>query len=164
MISNVDGLKMAYRAARLSNDRSTQNGAVVVSATGTTIQGCNNAPNGVHAYDERLESPLKYLYTEHAERAAILRAARYGVPLYGSTMFAPWAACADCARAIIVSGISRLVVDKPMMDGTPERWKESINHAFGMLEEADVEIVVNKEPISNIQPILFNGEVFVPWG
>jgi dCMP deaminase len=46
---------------------------------------------------------------EHAERDAIYKAAFVGMQTEGATLYVPWFACADCARAIIAAGITRVV-------------------------------------------------------
>jgi len=57
--------------------------------------------------------PAKYRWTEHAERNAIFSAARMGVSIVGATMYLPWFPCAECARAIVQSGIGALVAYQP---------------------------------------------------
>ncbi|MFX8778102.1 deaminase, partial [Acinetobacter baumannii] len=86
----------------------------------------------------RWERPLKYQFVEHAERNSIFHAAREGSKLAGSTMYCPWYACADCARAIIQAGIKEVVGHQKCFDLTPGHWKESIANAFQMFEEAGV--------------------------
>ena len=104
-------LRNAYCLARQSRDPSNQNGSTLVSADNEIIgTGNNNFPIGVVFTKERSEvRPDKYRYFEHAERAAIYQAARAGSKVFGSTMFVPWAACCDCARAIINSGVLTVV-------------------------------------------------------
>lgn len=124
----------ACKLAAHSPDPRTQNGAVVIGSHSAFGGVANNAwPLGVWGTWER---PAKYLYVEHAERAAIYQAARYGVPLVGGTMYCTWAACADCARAIISCGIVRLIV---LAGGeTPDRWSESVRIGDEMLADAGV--------------------------
>lgn len=157
----------AARAAQKSPDPSTQNGAVLTTRHGPItdiphpkpyISHCNTFPEGVRITEERLERPLKYNYIEHAERNVILQAAREGVPTAGATMYVLWAACSDCARAIIQAGIRKIVVSQKMMDGTPAHWKDSIKHAFVMFEEADIEVEYFDGFLG--ETILFNGQPF----
>lgn len=153
-------LKMAYKAAKYSPDPSTQNGAVLVTPTGT-VEDCNRFPERVKVTDDRLERPLKYNFIEHAERNVIYKAARLQMPILGSTMYVPWFACSDCARAIIQSGIHKVVGHQKMIDGTPGHWKESIEAAFTMLGEAGIEMEWIDEDLG-CDKILFNGEWFYP--
>lgn len=99
-------------------------------------------PFGVQINEKRLSRPTKYTYTEHAERNAIYDAAKRGNRLDNTVMYCPWFACADCGRAIIQSGIKRVIGHQKMFDDTPERWAESIAAAFEMFNEAGVETLL----------------------
>lgn len=156
-------MKEAYKfATRYSTDPSTNLGAVIVSPEGEFLSGdANRFPEGVKETKERWERPLKYHYVEHAERNAIYSAAADGMSTYEATMYCPWFACADCARAIIQCGIKKVVGHKFMMDGTPDRWRESIDEAHKMLTEAGVEWEFIDCKIGDIK-ILFNGEWVFP--
>lgn len=154
-------LMMAYREARYSPDPSTQNGALILHADGEVSKGCNSSPRGVMPHPDRLKRPLKYMMVEHAERSAILSAARTGRSTHGATMFCPWFACADCARAIIGSGIAKVIGHRSMLDRTPEHWNESINVATTMLFEAGVKCYYWEGSVG-AEPIRFNGEMFAP--
>ena len=50
--------------------------------------------------------------------------------------------CADCARAIIQSGIIKVI--SPVPDVEHERWGVHFKAAIQMLEEANVEIILIK--------------------
>lgn len=150
-----DWLLVAYNAATKSSDLSTQNGAVIVARDNIVLQACNELPRNVKAKGERMERPLKY---SHAERGVVFEAAKYGVSVQGCTMYACWAACADCARAIIQSGIAKVVTHKDTMDMTPEHWKDSIKIAFEMFEESGVVVEFISGKIG-APPIRFNGKI-----
>jgi dCMP deaminase len=131
---------MADHYAEWSKDKSTKVGCVIVgSANQILAAGYNGFPRGIDDnVSARHERPVKYMWTEHAERNAIYNAARTGVSLLGSTMYVPWTPCADCARAIIQAGISDLhTVWDP---DAPERWRESFKTAEAMLVEAGVNV------------------------
>lgn len=103
--SAADYLRQACAyAVTNSDDKDTQNGAIVVTIT-KVVCAANMVPGKVRVADERVSRPLKYQFIEHAERTSILRAALNGVKTEGATLYCPWYACVDCARAIIVSGI-----------------------------------------------------------
>ena len=156
-----DWLLAAYVAATKSPDLSTQNGAIIVAQNNVVLQSCNEFPNRVKMKGERLERPLKYSFTEHAERNVIFQAARLGVSTQGCTMYATWVACTDCARAIIQAGIPKVVTHKATKDMTPEHWKESIDLAFAMFEEAGVEVEFLDVTL-NGPKIRFNGKWWTP--
>lgn len=163
MTEVVEYLRLAYSAAAAgSDDPSTHNGAVLVLSTGRlSLCGSNHFPRGVIKSEDRLERPKKYAYMEHAERDVILRAAQAGVRTDGATLYVPWYACSDCARAIIGAGISRVVGHKQMFDKTPERWRASIADGDAMLDEAGVICEQYDGPIGGVR-VLFDGEWWTP--
>lgn len=138
--NDVKYLTMAFLNARdYGTDPSTQNGAVIVNQCGQLIGvGANHFPEGVQENNERWQRPLKYQFVEHAERNSIFHAAKEGHKLAGTIMYCGWFACADCARAIIQSGITEVVGHQKCFDLTPVHWKESINNAFAMFKESGV--------------------------
>ena len=121
-----------------SKDQSTQVGAVIVDETKRVLSmGYNGIPQGVNDdFDERHERPAKYFFFEHAERNAIFTAGRNGVSLQDSTIFCSMFPCADCARAIIQSGITAVYSSAP----DNNRWNESHQAALLMFMEANVKV------------------------
>lgn len=157
-------LRYAYRyAAENSTDPSTQNAAVLVSPVTQTavMEDANRFPDRVVETPERWERPRKYSYVEHAERNVIYRAAKFGIQTQGLTMYVPWYACAECARAIIQAGITEVVGHKAVFDKDSERWKDSIALAHGMLDEAGVQHRVVEGGIGGIS-LLFDGVLWRP--
>ena len=124
--------------ATWSKDRSTKVGAVIVNDRNKVISiGYNGFPIGFDDnIGDRHERPQKYQYTEHAERNAIYSAAGLGVSIRGCTMYLCWFPCPDCARAIIQSGISKLVYKD--LDFSDERWGEGFKKSWEMLVECGV--------------------------
>jgi dCMP deaminase len=161
----VNFMREAYEfAALFSNDRSTKNGALLVEPFDMTIvaSGANSFVEGFPNEDAcNHERPQKYLITEHAERAAIFDAARRGVTTNGLIMVCPWACCTDCARAIALSGITKVIGHKQAADATPERWREEIRVGMRILEGSGVEFVALDAEIGGVEN-LFNGEVWTP--
>ena len=150
-------LRLAYEiAAEKSTDPSTQNGAILVSGDewGYEINGdhqveynkrgrefissANFFPRGVKESQERWTRPLKYSFVEHAERNVIYLAARKGFRTEGATMYCTWAACADCARAIIQAGVTEVIEHDSLLHKEQVSWQDSINIAKKMFEEAGV--------------------------
>lgn len=162
MEKNIEFLKIAYNLALLSPDPSTQNGAIVVSAEDNrTGSGPNRFPDGVNILPDRLLRPKKYEFMEHAERYAIFQAAKDGIKLDGATIYVCWAACASCARAIICSGIKKVVTDKRTFDMSTSHWQETIGYAYEMFAEAKIEVEFINEYLG-VQPILLNGQLWQP--
>jgi len=103
--------------------------------------GYNGIPRGCDDTEEcRYERPTKYLFTEHAERNAIYHAARHGVSLKDCKMYVTLFPCADCARAMIQSGITKIIAPEPNLDH--EVWGEHFKAAIQMMEEANIEIIL----------------------
>ena len=161
MITPQKYLLMAYTEAMKSPDPSPQNGAVIVAHDGVTVSDCNRFPDKVKLNPERLERPLKYQFIEHAERNVIYKAASLGVSTAGATMYVPWFACSDCARAIIQAKIAHVVGHQRMADNTPDHWKESIANAMIMLTESGVKMTMIPD-VLNGPKILFNGKGWKP--
>jgi dCMP deaminase len=138
MTDDIDHMAAAVKAAGRSRDRSRGSGAVIVDPSGCRVAVAFNAfPRGVdEAPSDRHERPAKYKWTEHAERNAIYEAAREGTPTDGCTMFVSWYPCADCARAIIQSGIVELVAIEP--DWADPHWSADFAVVRLMLAEARV--------------------------
>lgn len=159
MMDDKSYLKLAYvHAMSFSTDPSTQNGAVLVDDAGDIVSyGANHFPKGVVEITSRWERPAKYSWVEHAERNVIYSAAYNGVKTNGLTMYCPWAACADCGRAIIQAGIKKIVVHKNCADRRGA-WDASINIALKMFEEAGVKYEIFDGVIGDVK-IRFNGEI-----
>lgn len=165
----ADYFGVAFELAKHSPDPSTQNGAVIIdTVTGAIIgAGLNDFPHGVEVNEERLTRPLKYSFIEHAERNAIFEMGDRGfADLPNKEMYALWATCTDCARAIIQSGIKRVHTHSFYFDGATsvdgenrKDWGESIDIAFTMLEEAGVDVVFHDcEVMPEDETLLFNSQ------
>lgn len=140
-------LREACRVAAVeSMDPRTQNGALIRARNGVIVTAANQLPPIV-ATTERLGGQTKYSYMEHAERHVIYKAARAGIATHNATLYCPWFACADCARAIILAGVSRIVGHVKPRLLTPERWRETIARADDMFHEAGVEFLLLDEPL-----------------
>lgn len=106
-----------------SKDPNTQVGACIVSPDHKILSmGYNGFPMGC-SDDEfpwaREGEPLenKYFYTTHSELNAILN--YRGGSLEGTTMYVTLFPCNECAKAIIQSGIKRLIYDSDKYENTP---------------------------------------------
>lgn len=142
-------MSMSYFVAMKSKDPSTKIGAVVVGPDNEVRStGYNGLPRGVNDnVPERDTRPTKYFYYEHAERNAILNAARMGISTDDCTMYTPGLPCADCCRAIIQSGIRKVVIDwrwdkeARMNTEANQKWLESCSYSKNMFSESGVEVV-----------------------
>lgn len=129
-----------------SPDPSTKNGSVLISPDGTIIAyGVNKFPEGIAETESRLaDKPTKYRLVVHAENGAIFDAAKHGKRVDGATLYCPFYACTECAKAIIQSGIKRVVGHAHLMSLASDHttWVQSIIDAWNMMHEAGVECVL----------------------
>ena len=104
-------LDVATEVSTWSKDPSTKVGCVMVSEDGVIVAtGYNGLPRGVQDHPERMGRPTKYLWTVHAEAAAVANAARSGARLNGATAFVTHMSCAGCARLMLNAGIECVVI------------------------------------------------------
>lgn len=132
-------LLLAKTVSKRSKDPSTKVGAVIVRPDKTVASvGFNGFPRGVKDTYERLNvRAVKHRLTIHAELNAILHARE---PLHGYSLFVwPFQPCAQCAGAIIQSGIR--TVYAPVPDSVSEPWLTDFEFARAMFREAGVELV-----------------------
>lgn len=140
-------MSMAYLYSTRSSDPNTHVGCVITTTDNVVVSGgYNGAPRGIDIKigDPRLERPAKYMWMEHGERNAIYNANRLGKPLTNCRLYILGTPCADCARAIIQSGITEVVIHSAGEDAwnllSENRWIESQKQSQAMLIEAKVVI------------------------
>ena len=142
-------------AASLSPDPSTQTGAVLHDRTMVIGRGHNGFPDGVDEKHWAGPKECKYARVVHAEVAAILNAVRtgHGNFVYGSRMYAPWAACSNCAKHIAYAGVSRLYRLNFLANGVDESspWYEDCLVGDEILGEAGVEIIEIDDYVSPVR-------------
>ena len=133
-------------ASQRSKDPNTQVGAFIVdSANHILSEGYNGFPNGCSDDDfpwAREGDPLdtKYLYVVHAELNAILNYPGEKEKLKGSTLYVALFPCNECAKAIIQTGIKRVVMLSDKYAGTPGN-----RAAKRMFDAAGVEYAIYPE-------------------
>ena len=134
-------LELTQLISTWSKDTSTKVGAVIVDdVRNVRATGYNGIARGLSDdVPERFERPTKYFWVEHAERNAIYAAARRGESLEGCTLYCNHSPCADCARAIIQSGI-KSVVFPAGADAPTGGMSETFVVALNMLREAGIEV------------------------
>lgn len=143
-MSSWDKLFMAdaFFISGKSKDRSTKCGAAIVSLENDIVtRGWNDHPRGLYDFDERRDRPLKYVFTEHAERNAIYNAARLGISTKGCSLYVTRLPCPDCARAIIQAGIKR-VYACVAEDEEAFADRQQTAHSIEMFRECLVELTV----------------------
>jgi len=137
-------LSEAYQHANeTSPDPSTKNGAVLIGRDGNVLTyGVNRFPTGVAETEKRLtDKETKYRLVVHAENGAIFNAARHGKVVHGATLYCPFYACSECAKAIVQGGVIRVVGHAQLMAlaSAHTTWVKSITDAWDVLHEAGVQ-------------------------
>ena len=142
-------ISMAKLISKRSKDPNTQVGAIIVSKDDRILSvGYNGFPNGCSddefpwSRSAKREYDTKYPYVVHAELNAILNFRGDNKAFEGSTLYVTLFPCHECAKAIIQSGITRLVyLDNKYQD--TEDFKESLR----MLKAASIMI----DPYTNLE-------------
>lgn len=137
-------LKIAKEISTWSKDPSRCIGAVLVGDHKQIIsQGYNGFPRGVNDTKERYDNRQeKYKFIVHGEANCVYNAMHSGANICGSTIYVSGLpVCCECAKLIIQTGISRVVVDTLPIDAKPGQidWAESSKLAIVMFNEAGVD-------------------------
>ena len=142
-------ITMCYLVGMRSKDQHTHVGSVIVDSDNVLVAtGYNSLPRGIEEENSPVrlsrEGGEKYYWVEHAERNAIYNAARRGTQLKGCKLYVPWTPCTDCARGIIQTGISEVIIHQNGQDfydaNTNGKWVESYRRVAEMFEEAGVKV------------------------
>lgn len=131
-------LRLCTHIAEWSKDPYHQYGAVIVGDRKRIVSiGYNGFPRGLDdTILSRYEKPESHLYLEHAERNAIYNSIE---PLVNCKIYVNGPPCADCARAIIQSGITRVIISsQPPKQPYKKRRKLSNAAAVKMFGEANI--------------------------
>jgi deoxycytidylate deaminase len=153
--TDLERLALAYTLAQLSEDPSTQNGAILLrDGDGVIGWGFNHLVEGSEPRWE--DKTYKYAHVVHAETAAILNAATQGNATIGGRLFVCWGICLDCARDIVEAGIIEVVCHRhPAMLERPD-WQPGIDRAMKLLKDAGVVVRMVEGDIG--VTIRFNGK------
>ena len=130
---------LAHLSGLRSKDPNTQVGAVIVYENNRVVSiGYNGFPSGVSDDEfpwgrEGGVLDTKYAFVVHAELNAILNSQR---SVRGCTLYVSLFPCNECAKAIIQSGIRRIVYESDKYDGVDTNIASK-----RMLRAAGVELV-----------------------
>ncbi|ABJ91432.1 deoxycytidylate deaminase [Thermus phage phiYS40] len=134
-------IELAKTIAQYSKDPRTKVGAVIVDNERRIVSmGYNGFPRKVLDLEERLNNRKEKLkYVVHAELNAILNAKR---DIEGTTIYVyPYFPCNECAKAIIQSGIKKVITTGIVDDN----WKESVEASKNMFNEAGIIVEIFQE-------------------
>lgn len=139
-------LKLCIEIASMSKDPRTKVGAVIVGPDREIRStGFNGFPRGIADTAERLnDREMKLRLVVHAERNAILNAARIGVQIKGCTLYLAatdetgmvWGGppCTHCSIEVMQTGIVE-IVSYPIK-AIPSRWHDDLKMAGELLAES----------------------------
>jgi dCMP deaminase len=135
-------MSLAKEISTWSRDPSSKIGAIIVNNERRILAtGYNGFPRGIADTDERYnDREQKYSLIVHAEMNALTNALYSGVSVKDATLYV-WGLpiCSDCAKCVIQSGISRVVIANPCF--AQEKWKlQWQQKSKPMFEEAGVAI------------------------
>jgi len=156
-------LEIAAVVKSWSKDPSTKIGCVIVGPDGEIRStGFNGFPRNVYDNEARLaadlnyriQRPVKYFFTEHAERNAIYNCVRNGISTMNCILYMDGTRtggppCADCTRACIQAGIKEIVVRDGEIDPNAglSGWRDGDKFSLEMLKEAGIihrPIIINE--------------------
>jgi deoxycytidylate deaminase len=141
-------LKLALSKRKMSDDPNSklvaQSGvvAVIVRSDEVLSISANVLPPKLKskftAENLTVNELLRYDLIEHAERAAIYGALLHGSDLTNATLYCTRFPCSDCARAIIWSGITRIVTLSGFANES--RWLASQKAALDMMRSVGITV------------------------
>lgn len=110
-------MEMAISMSTLSHGVRAKVGAVAVTSNGVVITGVNGLPkqlgNQLEHVRETLDGIFEYYESKttviHAENNILVKCAREGVSMLGSTVYVTLSCCDHCASMLIASGVKRVV-------------------------------------------------------
>jgi dCMP deaminase len=100
-------INIAKETSTLSHCVRSKVGAVLVKDGNIISFGYNGTPSGMDNTCEKDDATFAHVI--HAECNAILKAAKTGNAVDGSTLYLTLSPCLDCSKLILQSGIKRVV-------------------------------------------------------
>jgi dCMP deaminase len=110
-------INIAKEVSTLSYCQRSKVGAVIVLDGNIISFGFNGTPKGMDNCCED-ENNITFPYTIHGESNAILKAAKSGQSMKGSTLYLTLSPCIDCCKLILQSEIKRVVYLEEYRDKT----------------------------------------------
>lgn len=105
---DITFLKMAVLMAERHSKDSTKVGALLARESYPLSFGYNGVIRGYPDFDLK-DRDRKLVYTEHAERNALLNALRNHTDIKDATLYCTRFPCHECMKAIIQAGVKRIV-------------------------------------------------------
>ena len=137
---DVRFLRIAEEVRFWSKDPGTKVGCVLVNDRRILSTGYNGFPSTISDDLERyIDREYKLSVTVHAEKNAILNAAKNGTKVEGSILYVTFPPCSQCASAVIQAGVAKVVCPDPAL--APERWRSNFIAANNLFYEAGVQVL-----------------------
>lgn len=139
----ADIFERAESRALQSRKKNTKVGALLLDRNDEIIlEACNDYIGPVYDSEDSVPDEDRKLYSEHAERRLIYSSIRHGIhDFHDKTLAVTHFPCCDCARAIILIGIKKLVISaKHAEESFYTKWKDNIDVSRRMLLQNNVEI------------------------
>ena len=143
---DITFMKMAILMAERHSKDYTRVGALLAKESYPLSFGYNGIIRGYPDFDLK-NREKKLVYTEHAERNALLNALRNHIDVRGATLYCTRFPCHECMKAIIQAGVKRIVYmeDKAYEEG---HWSSSVGSSIDMALVCEVVLVpYSKEEI-----------------
>lgn len=103
-------IKMAEEIAKLSPDKETKVGAIMLSSEDRIIASSYNGfLRGANDDSLPQTRPDKYMYMQHAERNLIYNCSYNGIKTKDSSIICTLSPCKDCLRAAYQSGVKKII-------------------------------------------------------
>lgn len=133
---------LAEHVSAWSKDPSSKIGCVITDKRNRVVGlGFNGFPRGVNDDEARYsDRDQKYKLIVHAELNAILNANK---SVKGCTLYTMMYPCTDCTKAIVQSGISKVVTPLPL---ERDPWAEDALWSQRMFLETGIEVVYYDRP------------------
>lgn len=103
-------------------------------------KGYNGLPGSLSDSLDRLRDPtFKDKVILHAEKNAIIYAAKYGISPQGCTAYVTYHPCATCASMLIEAGIAKIICPSPF--SASDKWISDFKLSSDILHEAKIPVL-----------------------
>ena len=117
-------MQMAHVFAQTSCAKRLKVGALFVKDGNILALGCNGTMPGWHTNACEDENGCTTNAVIHAEQNGILKAAKAGISLKGSTLYVTHSTCVMCSGMLYSVGVERVVYSEVYRDTTGIEWLE----------------------------------------
>ena len=145
MLTDKNFLSIAYEIAKASKCVSRWTGAVIVKDGRIVSTWYNGTPSWyVNCCDHFAwkygpeHHDWSYKYEIHAEMNAIVWAARKWLSIEWGTMYCTYEPCFDCTRAIIASGLKRIIFAEKYKHHKDTELKDFLDQTWVIIEQIEL--------------------------